>query len=227
MSLYKFQKSVLIYSTFSLVALFVIFPINYLFADFDITKYANVVGDVSSAPKELINPEYLVKRNKITWENIKKCLIVRYEFVLGIKPDVRNEKCYNIQSGIRRALKKFRRHNVGTKISRLDDELVFSEQSPLRNFNAPKKKTTLFCNYLSCGDLNKDGFIYCNYHGVKYGSKVYKRYKKQIDSATKVFTPDDLIDIVMLIMFLSVPVISWVILVKILNAQSRKSLHKK
>lgn len=227
MSLYKFQKNIFIHSLAYLIFVFVIFPINVSFADFDIGKYSQPVGNIASPPEALIHPKYLLKRNKLTWKNIKRCLIIRYEFLFGIKPDVRNEKCYRIQRRINKALKKLRENDPSIEIARLDDKLVFSEQSPLRDYKPPRKKTTLFCHYLSCGDLRKDGFIYCDYHGVKYGSKVYKRYKKQIDAATNVLTPDDLIDLLMLILFLLVPIVSWVILVKILNAPARKLARKK
>lgn len=193
-----------------------------IFAEFDLQKYTDTSAIIATYPKNLISPPYLKERNKFTFTNIKKCVLARLEFILGISPDLNSERCYKTQRYIMQSVKAFQIRNKQKPIKYIDDNIIFSPDSPLHRASIPKEKTSLHCSYVSCHDLSKDGFIYCKHHGAEIGSKAYKRYQKQIDASSSGLRPDDLVDIAIIIPLLLFPIITWLILMKVLNSTKKK-----
>lgn len=195
---------------------------NPIFADFDLQKYTRKSVVIATYPKYLINPPYEIERNKFTFINLKKCVLARLEFILGISPDLNSTRCYKTQKSIIQSIKAFQSRNNQDSIKYIDDNIIFNPESPLHRASFPNEKASLNCSYVSCHDLSKNGFIYCKHHGAEFGSRAYKRYQKQIDASNTDIRPDDIVDIAILLPLLLFPIITWFILMKVLRSTKKK-----
>jgi len=191
------------------------------FADFDTTVYEAAGTPIASMPADFFYPPYFREADGLTYRNIRQEIIFRMDFLSGVRPEPRYMNCFKMQKRIKRGLERYRAAGIKPVLRSLDDNLLFSPDSPLEEFLRPiPVPPTIHCSYKSAGDLTGDGVIYCVYHGPVHDSAAYRKYEQRFNAEKPFITAFDLVEMLIFLPVLIILPVTWFIMRKVLDKSS-------
>ncbi|MBU1107782.1 MAG: hypothetical protein KKB51_14005 [Candidatus Riflebacteria bacterium] len=187
-------------------------------AEFNPLAYEDTEPPIASMTKDFFYPAYFKEADGLTFRNIRREIVFRLEFISGIRPEPRYMNCFKMQKRIARALIRYAEAGKKLVLRRLDDELLFKENSPLGEYLRPMPiPPTNRCSYKSAGDLSGDGMIYCAYHGPLYDSACYQKHWSLFEAEKPFLTAFDFVELLIFLPALLILPITWLIMRKILE----------
>lgn len=200
---------------FFVLALFLSFTPAY--ADFDIAPYAQ--ENTASITRDIFYPEYFKETDPINISNIFSEFKSRYEFFAGISAVPTSKYCFKLQARIDKWIKNANKKGLNP-YKWVDDELLFNKSSPLHNLIRPTiEKPDDRCSFVSYGDLNKAGGVFCKFHGPDPRSEFYQAHNHDFLNARPFITAYDITEILIFLPFMMVIPISWLVMKKILGSK--------
>lgn len=188
------------------------------FAGFDATSYEEAGTPLASMPDDFFYPLYFRETDSLSLRNIRHEIKFRFEFFAGVRPEPPYMSCFKMQKRIDRALERYRTAGINPVLRSCDDNLLFSQDSPLESYLRPiPVPPTSLCSYKSAGDLSGDGMIYCVYHGPVHDSAIYRRYEDRFNRRKPFITAFDLVELLIFSPVLIILPVTWLIMRKVLE----------
>ena len=204
-------KNLNLFFIFSVFFLF--FTINNLQAE-EATNIASNLSINNSLPNELIYPEYFKVHDSLLWENIRKELVFKLNFLTGKRPVKDYISCHKFQRRISRAVDRTASEgNLFFDV--VDNKLLFGKDSGFEKILSPQP-TLRFkkCNYHSIGNIKEGCVLYCDYHGMDFESYFYKQHKEELECSKPIIIAEDIAELILFLPFLLVLVIIYFLLPK-------------
>lgn len=188
-------------------------------AEFDISFYQKeIIATGTEIPGEILYPEYFRRTDLVTLRNIVAEVRFRLEFMLGIRPEPRYRNCYKMQKRLAKALERMVAAEKSLPFNFVDDELVFHPDSPLAAYLKPMPlKISDRCSYKSFGDPEKNGVLYCAYHGVDMDSEFYQTHQHSFNSVRPWLTAFDIVELLIFMPAMLIIPVTWLIMKKVLD----------
>ena len=187
-------------------------------AEFDLKPYR--VGNVASAaiPQELLYPEYFRKTDQINLPNLMNEFRARFEFFSGMGSEPSYRSCFKMQRRIYKGLERMIASAGCLPFNRIDDALIYSDDSPLLEYLRPMPlKTSDFCSFRSFGDPMASGTVYCVFHGADMDGQFYQTHLLEFNAARPAITVFDLVEMLIFLPALFIIPVVWLILKKALE----------
>jgi hypothetical protein len=198
-----------------MVFLFILLVSIPSYSQFDTEKYMKPM--TATLTEDIFYPKFYKETDPITLNNILNEFKSRYEFFFGISSESRQSACFKVQKRANETLAKLRKKNKKIPYKWADNELLFSEESPVyQASNRVLTKADEKCQFISYGDLNASGGVFCTYHGPDPESEFYRNYSHKFIKARPFITAYDITEILIFLPFLMVVPISWLIMKKFL-----------
>lgn len=190
--------------------IFMLIAIDFSLA---VESIPTIDNKISSLPDKLLYPDYYRKHDSLTWDNIKDSLLFKLFFLRGRRPKAPYLICHKFQRKIYKSVDREVANN-NLKINKIDNELLFKENSEITKIINPQPKLVdPRCNYHSFGDISKGCVIYCDYHGIDYESDFFKNHKKELEASRPLLISDDVAELIIFSPFLIILVIVIVLLI--------------
>lgn len=197
------------------VAIFFLAVLLPLQAEFDYSSYLKENPATISA--DIFYPGFFKETDAINLDNIAKEFKHRYEFFVGIANESRQKACFKTQNRINKWLSRLQQKPDQFPFKWADDRLLFQQDSPLYQMIRPRpSRVDDNCVYISYGDLQKDGRVFCRYHGPEPQSEFYQAHAHQFIETRPFITAYDVTEILIFLPFIMVIPITWLIMKKFL-----------
>ncbi len=187
-------------------------------AGFDLTLYQVPASNSAVIPEEILYPECFRQIDQISLRNIVGEFRSRFEFFSGLRSDPHYRICFKMQRRINIALDRMIASAGQLPFNYIDDQLIYSEDSPFFEFLRPMPlKISDYCSFKSFGDLRNGGTVYCSYHGPDIEGSFFKAHQREFENARPAFTAFDLVELLIFFPALIVIPVTWLILKKALE----------
>ncbi len=187
-------------------------------AEFDLKPYVVELASSAAIPDELLYPEYFRKTDQITIANLVNEFRARFEFFSGMGSEPSYHSCFKMQRRIYRGLERMIASAGHLPFNRIDDALIYSDDSPFFEHLRPMPlKTTDYCSFRSFGDLPASGTVYCIYHGTDMNGRFYQAHLQEFNATRPAFTVFDLVELLIFLPALLIIPVVWLILKKALE----------
>jgi hypothetical protein len=180
-------------------------------AEFDLLPYQSIYLHQENASASFYYPPYFRETGSLSFLNILAELRFRFEFLAGLRPEPYYHNCFKMQKRIEKSLERMASAVKTLPFRRIDDELIFNEESPLAEYLRPvPRKTSPRCSYRSIGDISSGGAVFCEYHGPAEDSDFYQKNRQHFDAARPAFTAFEVVEIMFFLL-------TWFVMKKVLN----------
>ncbi len=184
---------------------------------FKIQPYLKVSTSTADLSEDVLYPQYFREHDQFSYERILEGFRVRWEFIQGIRPEDRFQDCHRKLRRIEEAIKLLKSEKE-INVRWIDDNFVFNPKSPIKTVQKiRRRKVYKECKYSSLGDLASGGVIFCKHHGIAFDSPSYEKCKDQIEKHRPLFTPDDVVDLILFSPIILIIPFLYYILVFVLN----------